>query len=49
MSELFAGREICVINAPSANPKATLEKKIVECGGTFVQNPGMLDEQEINL
>ena len=40
ISELLAGKEICVINGPSSNPKAALEKKIAECGGTFVQNPG---------
>ena len=39
-SELLAGREICVISGPSSHPKAALEKKVVECGGSIVQNPG---------
>ncbi len=41
ISEMLSGREICVINGPTSYPKSTLEKKIIEFGGTIVQNPGM--------
>nr|KAG5701196.1 hypothetical protein BaRGS_023305 [Batillaria attramentaria] len=40
VSQLLAGREVCVMNGPSDFPKAELERKVVELGGTFVQNPG---------
>lgn len=39
-SKMLEGKEICVINGPSSCPKQELEKKIVECGGKIVQNPG---------
>ncbi|XP_005097120.1 DNA ligase 4 [Aplysia californica] len=39
MSEVLEGKEFCVINGPSSFPKQELEKKIVEFGGTVVQNP----------
>ncbi|XP_060566406.1 DNA ligase 4-like [Ruditapes philippinarum] len=41
VSKLLEGKEICVINGPSSCPKQELEKKIVECGGSVVQNPGI--------
>ena len=37
---MLEGREICVINGPTKCPKHELEKKIVQFGGTIVQNPG---------
>ena len=37
---MLEGHEICVINGPSSCPKQELEKKVVECGGKIVQNPG---------
>ncbi|XP_031573134.1 DNA ligase 4-like [Actinia tenebrosa] len=40
VSKLFAGKEFCIINGPTSEPKAQLEKKVVEHGGTFTQNPG---------
>lgn len=40
ISEMLAGKEVCVINGSAAHPKSDLEKKVVEFGGTIVQNPG---------
>lgn len=37
---MLAGKEVCVINGSAAHPKSDLEKKVVEFGGTIVQNPG---------
>ena len=37
---MFENKEYCVINGPSEHPKQELEKKVVEFGGTIVQNPG---------
>ncbi|RDD46321.1 DNA ligase 4 [Trichoplax sp. H2] len=41
VSQVFSGKEFCVVSGPKHNPKASVEKRIVENGGTFVQNPGM--------
>ena len=40
LSELFAGREMCVLNTSAGRSKADVEKKVVEYGGTIAQNPG---------
>lgn len=40
VSEMLKGKEFCVVNGSSSLPKPALEKKIIECGGTIVQNPG---------
>ncbi|XP_052777625.1 DNA ligase 4-like [Mya arenaria] len=40
VSKLLEGKELCVINGPSGLNKQQLETKIVECGGTVIQNPG---------
>ena len=40
VSEMLAGKEICVINGTNTHSKSDLEKKIIEFGGTIVQNPG---------
>ena len=37
---MLKGKEFCVVNGSSSLPKPALEKKIIECGGTIVQNPG---------
>ena len=37
---MLAEREICIVNGPPSCPKQELEKKVVECGGIVVQNPG---------
>ncbi|CAH1773972.1 unnamed protein product [Owenia fusiformis] len=39
ISEMFAGKEFSVINGSAKYSKQSLEKKIVEYGGTIVQNP----------
>ncbi|KAL4236518.1 DNA ligase (ATP) [Mactra antiquata] len=39
-SKILEGKEICVINGPISHSKQLLEKRIVECGGSIVQNPG---------
>ena len=39
---MLQGKELCVINGSAAHSKSDLEKKIVEFGGTIVQNPGLL-------
>ena len=38
---MLEGRELCIMNSPASHPKDQLEKKIVECGGLVVQNPGI--------
>ncbi|ESP05690.1 hypothetical protein LOTGIDRAFT_181463 [Lottia gigantea] len=40
ISKMLENKEICVINGSEDWPKPELEKKIVEYGGTIVQNPG---------
>ena len=40
VSQVLQGREVCVMNGPADLPKCELERKVVEMGGTFVQNPG---------
>ena len=40
VSQLLSGKEVCVMNGPADLPKAEMEQKVVEMGGTFVQNPG---------
>ena len=40
VSEMLAGKEICVVNGTNTHSKSDLEKKIIEFGGTIVQNPG---------
>ena len=40
VSEMLKDKEICVINGSTKHPKADLEKKVLECGGTIVQHPG---------
>ena len=40
-SKMLEDKEFCVINGPSSFSKQDIEKKIVEYGGTIVQNPGM--------
>ncbi|XP_071117642.1 DNA ligase 4-like [Haliotis cracherodii] len=40
VSHLLEGKEFCVINGPSDFTKHDMEKKVVEFGGTIVQNPG---------
>ena len=37
---MLAGKEICVVNGTATHTKSDLEKKIIEFGGTIVQNPG---------
>ena len=37
---MLSGREVCVMNGAANLPKTELERKVVEMGGTFVQNPG---------
>jgi len=39
-SSLFSGKEICVIVGNDKWNKGFIEKKIIECGGEIVQNPG---------
>jgi DNA ligase-4 len=39
VSALFTGKEFCVINGSNDYTKQTIETKIAENGGTFVQNP----------
>ncbi|KAK2168896.1 hypothetical protein LSH36_13g04032 [Paralvinella palmiformis] len=39
ISEIFSGKEFCVINGTSTQSKSDLEKKIVEFGGSIIQNP----------
>jgi len=40
VSELFSGKEFCVVSGATFKNKADIERKIVECGGSVVQNPG---------
>ncbi|XP_065897200.1 DNA ligase 4-like isoform X2 [Dysidea avara] len=40
VSGMFKGKEFCVINGPPGFNKAAIETKIIEHGGTVVQNPG---------
>ncbi|XP_072034969.1 DNA ligase 4-like [Amphiura filiformis] len=40
VSKIFEDKEFCVVNGPSSHPKTLLEKRIAECGGQVVQNPG---------
>ncbi|XP_006814572.1 DNA ligase 4-like, partial [Saccoglossus kowalevskii] len=40
VSEMFGGNEFCVVNVPKGHTKTDVEKKIVEHGGSIVQNPG---------
>ncbi len=40
VSEIFDGKEICVVNGPSRCPKSEIEKRVAEFGGSIVQNPG---------
>lgn len=40
VSELLKGKEFCVVNGSSSLTKPDAEKKIIEFGGTIVQNPG---------
>lgn len=37
---MFEGKEFCVINGPPSLGKPAIEKKVVEFGGSVVQNPG---------
>ena len=37
---MLAGKEICVVNGTHSHSKSDLEKKVIEFGGTIVQNPG---------
>lgn len=39
ISQLFTGKEFCIINGPSDFSKHDIEKKVVELGGLIVQNP----------
>ncbi|XP_052257350.1 DNA ligase 4-like [Dreissena polymorpha] len=41
VSKILEGREVCIINGPGGWNKQKLEEKVVECGGTIVQNPGI--------
>ena len=41
VSQVFSGKEFCVVSGPKDNPKASLERLIAENDGTFVQNPGL--------
>ena len=36
---MFAGKEMCVVNGLPTHPKQELELRLVEMGGTVVQNP----------
>lgn len=40
VSELFCGKEFCVVSGATFMNKADMERKIIECGGSVVQNPG---------
>jgi len=40
ISDLFSGKEICVVNGPKTHPKSSLETLIVQNGGNVVQHPG---------
>ncbi|XP_076100664.1 DNA ligase 4-like isoform X2 [Mytilus galloprovincialis] len=40
VSEMLKGKEFCVVNGSSSFSKPEAEKKIIEYGGTIVQNPG---------
>ncbi len=37
---MFDGKELCVMNGSAKHSKTYLDRKIVELGGTIVQNPG---------
>lgn len=39
VSQMFQEKEFCIVNGPSSHPKAVLEKKVAENGGTLTQNP----------
>ncbi|KAK2560071.1 DNA ligase 4 [Acropora cervicornis] len=39
VSQLFEGKEFCIVTGPASHPKAKLEKKVAENGGSFTQNP----------
>ncbi|XP_071488614.1 DNA ligase 4-like [Diadema antillarum] len=41
VSEMLCDKELCVANGPASHPKQDLERRIVECGGEVVQNPGL--------
>nr|XP_032827721.1 DNA ligase 4 isoform X1 [Petromyzon marinus]XP_032827722.1 DNA ligase 4 isoform X1 [Petromyzon marinus] len=40
-SELFQDVEVCVMGGTAEHPKAQLERRVAECGGFIVQNPGL--------
>ncbi|XP_067047572.1 DNA ligase 4-like [Acropora muricata] len=39
VSQLFEGKEFCIVTGPASHPKAKLEKKVAENGGSCTQNP----------
>ncbi|RMX43103.1 hypothetical protein pdam_00006836 [Pocillopora damicornis] len=39
VSQMFQEKEFYIVNGPSSHPKAVLEKKVAENGGTLTQNP----------
>lgn len=41
ISNILDGKEFCVLSATSKLSKPSIEKKIIENGGTIVQNPGI--------
>lgn len=43
VSEILTGKEICVLSGTSKLSKNDVEKKIIEWGGSIVQNPGNCD------
>jgi len=40
VSELFCGKEFCVVSGATFKNKADIERIIIKCGGSVVQNPG---------
>jgi len=40
VSDLFSGREFCVVSGATFKNKADVERIIIKCGGSVVQNPG---------
>ena len=38
-SQVFSGKELCVVNGPPSHTKQQLERKLVEMGATIVQYP----------
>ncbi|XP_076463012.1 LOW QUALITY PROTEIN: DNA ligase 4-like [Babylonia areolata] len=40
VSQVLSGKEVCVMNGPADLTKPQIERKVVEMGAKFVQNPG---------